>query len=57
MTDTKQHLIHMIVYHSIESMDMKDLIEFAQEMLYREYESWAESDLKNYLNQNWPLDE
>ena len=56
MTDTKRHLIDMVVEHTIEAMDWKDLVAFVEEMLYREYEFWSEPDLKNYLNENWPID-
>jgi hypothetical protein len=57
MTDTKQHLIDMIVDHTIESMNMGDLINFVSEVLYHDYKSWPEQDLKNFLDENWPLDE
>jgi len=57
MTDTKRHLIDMIVGHTIEGMDMGDLINFVSEVLYHDYVQWSEPDLKNYLNENWPLDE
>ncbi len=57
MTDSKQHLIDMVVECTVNAMDWKDLVAFVEEMLYREYESWSEPDLKSYLNENWPLDE
>ena len=57
MTDTKQHLIDMIVDHTIEGMYICDLINFVSEVLYHDYKSWSEQDLKNLLDENWPLDE
>jgi hypothetical protein len=47
----------MVVDHTIEGMDMGDLINFVSEVLYHDYKSWSETDLKNFLDENWPLDE
>jgi len=57
MTDTKRHLIDMVVEHTLEGMDMKDLLSFVGEVLYQDYVQWSETDLKNYLDEMWPLDE
>jgi hypothetical protein len=57
MTDTKRHLIDMVVEHTVKGMDMGDLISFVSEVLYHDYVQWSETDLKNYLDENWPLDE
>jgi len=57
MTDTKQHLIDLIAERTIESMNTGDLINFVSEVLYHDYKSWSVADLKNLLDENWPLDE
>jgi hypothetical protein len=47
----------MVVEHTLEGMDMKDLLSFVGEVLYQDYVQWSETDLKNYLDEMWPLDE
>lgn len=57
MTNTKQHLLDMIVEHTIESMDYKDMLAYVQASLYIDYQLWTETQLKVFLDENWPLDE
>ena len=56
MTDSKRHLLDIVVYHAIQAMDEKDLVEFAQNALFEHYAQRSEQDLKHYLDENWPLD-
>jgi hypothetical protein len=56
MTDSKRHLLDIVVYNAVEAMDVKDLREFAQNTLFEFYAQWSEQDLKDYLDKNWPLD-
>jgi hypothetical protein len=57
MTDAKRHLLDIVAYNAVEAMDLKDLVDFAQNTLFEFYAQWSEQELKHYLDENWPLDE
>ncbi len=56
MTDSKRHLLDIVVYNEVNSMSTSQLTSYVQDSLFEYYAQWSEQDLKHYLDEKWPLD-